>query len=308
MRHLHTITPQIEMYNGSYHINIDLPHTWSDLTEDQLHYVLQLKASSTMSPIEIRTCAFLRFCDMEERQPRTDAEKEMRKNGHHFFRSPKGSKEKEIILPDWFMLNVVNSLSFLDHPTNDVVRLENIVKGYRPYSSTFNDLPFGEYLQIESLWQSAMAIQLSDDNSSDLEDIFEQMAKILYKPIVWWHCHVPGFDKHIQLPKRKPFSMDVVMQQNILFWMNGFHLFAQDQWPHLFRPGSGGGEVTRESLKEQIDVQIQALTGGDVTKMDAVLNVDTWSALNMLDIKQKDAELAKREAERREREIKSRKK
>ena len=35
--------------------------------------------------------------------------------------------------------------------------------------------------------------------------------------------------------------------------------------------------------------QVRALTGGDVTKEEAVLNVDTWTALAELDAKAKEA-------------------
>jgi uncharacterized protein YbjQ (UPF0145 family) len=39
-----------------------------------------------------------------------------------------------------------------------------------------------------------------------------------------------------------------------------------------------------------MNAQIRALTGGDITKEDQILQKDTWRALTELDAKAKDAE------------------
>lgn len=304
-KNLITVTPEIVMEGDTIQrININLPGTWSELNDEQLLYILQLQASSTMSAIEVRTCALMRFCGMIERAPRNEAERELNHQGQHIFRTPYGSNKTEMILPEWFLQQAVSKLSWLDRPTEDVTRAQNIAKGFDPYDATFADMPFGVYLQIESLWQQAMAWAeaISPKSNPDKETIkmgaveseqlFESIARLLYRP------HYTINAGPIKLPRRKPFAFGIVMQQNVVHWLTGWRMYAQNEWPHLFRGGSGGGSITQQSIRENIDVQLQALTGGDVTKMQQVLDTDTHSALRMLDIKQHDAELAKMQQEK----------
>lgn len=50
-----------------------------------------------------------------------------------------------------------------------------------------------------------------------------------------------------------------------------------------------------EVLRTAMNVQIRALTGGDTTKEEAVLSMDTWRALTELDAKAKEVEDIKRQ-------------
>jgi uncharacterized protein YbjQ (UPF0145 family) len=47
-----------------------------------------------------------------------------------------------------------------------------------------------------------------------------------------------------------------------------------------------------------MNAQIRALTGGDITKDEAVLSMDTWRALTELDTKAKEVEDDKRNDKR----------
>ena len=61
--------------------------------------------------------------------------------------------------------------------------------------------------------------------------------------------------------------------------------------------GKEGTDVETD-VRETTLAQIRALTDGDVTKEEAVLNVDTWTALAELDAKARDAEETRRLYER----------
>lgn len=50
-----------------------------------------------------------------------------------------------------------------------------------------------------------------------------------------------------------------------------------------------------EVLRTAMNAQIRALTGGDITKEEAVLSMDTWRALTELEAKAKEAEDIKRQ-------------
>lgn len=298
-KQLNTIIPSIEMAQNTIKINLDLPQTWSDLNEDQLNYILQLRASSTMTAYEIRIAALLRFAGLEQRAPRTDAEKELaEKEGIRFMRVAKivGSTEKELPMPDWFFLDALNRLSWLDSPTSDVTRLEHLVKDYMPYDAELADVPFGIYLQVDKTWQRAMAWTgvLRDTEADEksrqtanavMEECFDEIARLLYQPVKKWYKREP-----------KPLKPDAVMRQNILHWMVGWHAYAALQFPHLFKGGGEGKTViTDEFLKNQIDTQLSALTGGDVTKLPIILEKTlAHDALHILDIKAKEAAEAKK--------------
>ena len=49
-----------------------------------------------------------------------------------------------------------------------------------------------------------------------------------------------------------------------------------------------------EVLWTAMNAQIRALTGGDITKEEAVLSMDTWRALTELDAKAKEVDAFKR--------------
>ena len=57
------------------------------------------------------------------------------------------------------------------------------------------------------------------------------------------------------------------------------------------KPAPPIGEVLRTAM----NAQIRALTGGDITKEEAVLSMDTWRALTELDAKAKEVEDIKRQ-------------
>ena len=46
---------------------------------------------------------------------------------------------------------------------------------------------------------------------------------------------------------------------------------------------------TELAILDQMNVQIRALTGGDVTKEEAVMKMDCWRALTELDAKAREA-------------------
>ena len=79
------------------------------------------------------------------------------------------------------------------------------------------------------------------------------------------------------------------------------HYFAR-LFPHFLQPMSSSSEdllgyapPIGEVLRTAMNAQIRALTGGDITKEEAVLSMDTWRALTELDAKAKEVEDIKRQ-------------
>ena len=69
-------------------------------------------------------------------------------------------------------------------------------------------------------------------------------------------------------------------------------------FPHFFQPMSsdnggnllGGSSNLYAQLRDSTNAQIRALTGGDVTKEEAIKKMDTHRALTELDAKARESE------------------
>ena len=83
-------------------------------------------------------------------------------------------------------------------------------------------------------------------------------------------------------------DIDDTARYMVLHWYNGLKPFLAQTFPDLFRPVAGA-EGEEPDLQEIMLAQIRALTGGDVTKEEQVLNGDTWTALAELNAKAREA-------------------
>ncbi len=128
------------------------------------------------------------------------------------------------------------------------------------------DLTFDNYLSCETLWQ-VWQTALDDE-------ILVRMAQILYrKPDI----------------RMKPYE-----KVSIFYWWASVKNLLTARYRDFFRPspvprGQTSGPDP-DTLRRNMDAQIRALTGGDITKEEAVLSMDTWRALTELNAKAREAE------------------
>ena len=296
---LNTVIPVIENIEGISHINLDLPQTWSDLNDDQLRYILRLRNIESVTPMEIRLLAVLKFAGLEERKPRTETERAFAEsNNVRYFKVARCSESrvKEMPLPDWFLTESIKRMAWLDEPTDDVTRIVNLISGHLPYEADLSDMPFGIYLQVENAWQTALswAAAMSEQKANKevqkhLHECLDELASLLYYPRREWY--LPFKPRKVSYPPETA--------QNIMHWMIGWHKYALYAFPHLFRRSGGSSSpITSEALREQTDAQLSALTGGDVTKLPIVLkSTMTHDALHVLDIKAHEAAEARKARE-----------
>ena len=76
----------------------------------------------------------------------------------------------------------------------------------------------------------------------------------------------------------------------VLAWFGHVKYVMSYAFPHLFRKSKGDDDTSDLSVIESINIQLRALTDGDVTKEAAVKAIDCWRALTELDAKAKQAE------------------
>ena len=111
------------------------------------------------------------------------------------------------------------------------------------------------------------------------DELLQQMAQVLY-----------GRD-HI-----KPSKAHLV---GIFYWMASLKQYFARLFPNFYKPASdnsngnllGNGQSDIYSqLRDSTNAMIRALTGGDISKEDAIMKMDTWRALTELDAKAREVE------------------
>lgn len=180
-------------------------------------------------------------------------------------------------LQPWQVAWMIRQMSWIDDVEDFDARIEK-AGGKDAVEKYLHGVAFREYLAMEKYYQLYLA--------SKNEEYLRKLCTLLYP------------EATVFLPEE--------MLGGFLWFAFVKRGFAQ-QFPHFFRPsqGSGGegkGVLTPWEIQEQMNVQIRALTDGDVTKEDCILNhTDCWRALTELNEKAREAKERKQELERMKR-------
>ena len=153
-------------------------------------------------------------------------------------------------------------------------RINKIGKA-RPLEADFQGVPFSTFISCDNYYQGFL-------QSKD-EERLKDLTLLLY-------------------PRIKPRCLTRPILYCAFYWFASLKQYFARLFPHFLQPMSadeqnllGYAPPIGEMLRQSMNAQIRALTGGDITKEDAVLNMDTWRALTELDAKAKEAEDIKRQ-------------
>lgn len=156
---------------------------------------------------------------------------------------------------------MIEQLEWVQRPGNIPVRLDELRHRWHSYSAlnaAFHGVPFKTYLIGENCYQGVLM--------SRSMGAISQLAGVLY----------PGITRALE-----EWEQLMIIQ----WWAQLKEMFAQ-LFPVFFKPGGG----TEPDMRSIMDNQIRALTGGDITKENEVLEMDTWRALTELNAKAQEAE------------------
>lgn len=167
--------------------------------------------------------------------------------------------KKEFLASPMLIASCVDCLSFLDEMPTYPTNLRKIGR-YECLPFNFSEVPFKKFIICDNLYQGYMATKK--------EDLLEEMAKVLYNPRV---------------------KLDNPERISILYWWASLKNYFNSEFKYFFN-GTSSGTLTGEQVKNAMNAQIRALTGGDITKEKEVLAMDTWRALTELDAKAHDYE------------------
>ena len=237
--------------------NISLPTSWAELTDKQLQMVYNLFARD-LSAAEVKTLCLMKWNGLKVLSQLPDKR----------FLIKRG---KEVVpLSTRQIQQATSVLDYLDSFAPMPVRIAQIGK-YHALPADFEKVPFEEFLFVENLFQGYLNTQS--------DELLLQMAQVLYA------------SDHV-----KPDKAQLI---GIFYWMASLKQYFAGQFSNFYKPassnsggnllGSGQPDVYSQ-LRESTNAMIRALTGGDITKEDAIMKMDTWRALTELDAKAREVE------------------
>ena len=155
----------------------------------------------------------------------------------------------------------ISNLEWLGDFPSYPVRLSRI-GFHRAVRADLQNVTFEDFLTLDNLYQGYLQTQK--------EDLLHDMALILYQA------------RFIRLTKEEATC--------IFYWFTSVKRYFASLFTNFFSSATDG-EVFSPSykqLQDNVNTQIRALTGGDITKEREVLRMDCWRALTELDAKAKD--------------------
>ncbi len=237
--------------------DITLPTSWAELTDEQLLMVYGLFARD-LSAAEVKSLCLMKWNHL----------KVLATLPRHRFLIKRG--KEQVVLRVRQIQQATSVLDFLDSFAPMPIRIARIGK-HRALPADFEKVPFEQYLYVDNLFQGYLNTQQ--------DELLLQMAQILY-----------GSD-HV-----KPSKAHLV---GIFYWMASLKQYFASLFTNFYKPAPAKGEGNLlgssqpdiySQLRESTNAMIRALTGGDITKEERILKMDTWRALTELDAKAKEAE------------------
>lgn len=257
-------------------ININIPRSWQELTQQQLLYVYLLMAAECYNLDEIKTMCFVRFGNLiVEKSDNPDEQDKF------VFIDKSKKKVSKFTVKARQVAECLYHLDWLGTFPDTPVRLATISTGadtFEACEADLSDLEFADYIALENLFTGYLHTKRND--------LLLQIFLILYKHT---GAQTPGLEFAMKLPD----EIRALMEFNVLMWVTSFKQYAQREFPELFTTTTGDavdGKTLKQRLTDSANSMILTLTNGDITREQAVLQQDTWRALTYLNHLTKTAE------------------
>lgn len=229
-------------------IDVSLPMDWEMLSQEELRFVLRSMVRFSDSNSRWRRVAAVLFY-------RRAGIKPVCRYGSNWLCRVNGKME---VVDAQQMADAVSRLSWLSEIPKVPVRLEKVGrKSVALPAFPIDVITFSDWLALENLFQGYVYTME--------ESILQEMSQFLYKP-------VPRALKHFELI-------------GVFYWWSAVKAKVAAMFPSFFSPApvQEAAEPDYDSLRKSVDSQIRALTKGDVSKEDTVLNLPAIRALTELD-------------------------
>ena len=245
-------------------MNIVLPENWRGLTDrQQLDFFALLSKDHSFE--EILTLCLLRWGNIRilRRLPSGD-----------YLVKQRAKPKTQAVLSLRQIHNATNTLAFLKSFPPFPTRITQIGKT-RAITADFQGVPFSTFISVDNYYQGFLQTQDYD--------LLRQAAMLLY-------------------PNVKQETLTTAHCLMVFYWVTSLKQYLAQLFPHFLQSVPRdldnllGTSATAfgDTLRAAVNAQIRALTGGDITKENSVLEMDTWRALTELDAKAKECEDLKR--------------
>lgn len=249
--------------NGEMHLTA--PSSWEELQRGEIGFILKMIVAGKDNT-ELKVLMLLRFTGIH-------IEKEVDGMFRCYAYGKSGSSRRHFYLMPWQVESLSHAFDWVDRFEDYSVRLDSIC-GNQPVDHSLHGLPFGHYLKAESYYQGFLRTKNYE--------LLGYLGQILYR--------------------KKDGTMDgnMVMQPweqlHCFLWFGRVKQEMAMHFPNFYKPcrNSGSEDVSDVDVMAVMNIQIRALTDGDITKEALVLQMDCWRALTELDAKARDAADIKR--------------
>lgn len=258
-RTLRTARPLFSTADGS--VNLTAPRSWRELTPAQLRYTLWLLATFDNHTV-VKTYMFCRFTGIHVVA--------RDRFGWQCYAYVSWWRRRYFTMQAWQIESLMSQLDYVDSYEDMDVRLEDI-GGLHAVDILLHGVVFVDYLNAEKYYQAYM---LHHDDR-----FLHKLALILYRR------RNGDLARRIRLGRAEALG--------VVLWFSYVKAEMSRAFPHFFRRVDAGTAGDYDML-EAMNTQIRALTDGDVTKEQTVLNIDCWRALTELDQKAREAAEFKR--------------
>ena len=239
-------------------IELTAPRSWKELNPKQLQYAAWLLSQPDMTEEEIWTYAFVRFAKIKLK----------RKNGNEYIFK---IKRQPFFLTDEEVLSFAKQFSYLTSGIDEILPLPKLA-GLKPSDARLRGCNLSQYLAIENYYQAFIFTKK--------EEFLNNLCAAFY---------VKGnFDdaKTAKLARRFA-QLPFHSRYTVFLWFSGLKKVLKNHFPNYFveMETDPDQEPTPPNMRKQIEQMLRALSGGDVTKVNAIYGVETWAALAELDAK-----------------------
>lgn len=236
-------------------VDVKLPESWGDLTQEELRYVCRLMCSTSRELVPTYLFRYL------------SGMRVMAGNGREYVIKI-GKKWLTVTVEQ--MASLLSPLSFLDDPGARPVRPDRL-HGRAAVDAQLHGVSFGDYLRLENAWQAWLR--------SGAKQALESLFDILYPS---------RSRRRSRCPRLRAWE-----EYALCLWMSQIKAMMSSMFRNFFRPASGGDSAPASAL-ENMNNQLRALTEGDLSKERQILESDCWRALTELDYKAKETQEMKR--------------
>lgn len=242
-------------------IDVTLPKSWHELSQDQLRFLLSSMVAVNFANKNVP------YSSLDDYAMQTAAQVQ----ALCFFKwagmsviCPYGSGYlvkiycHEFVISTETVAAALKHLSWITELPSEPVRLD-VVDGAEAIPADISSgLAFDAWLACETLWQR---YQMSPDDA-----LLRQMAATLYN--------------------KSDINPDPAETLGIFYWWAGVKNMVSDMFPNFFKKAGVDNDAaspTYDDMRRNIDAQIRALTKGDITKEREILSLNAIRALTELD-------------------------